>query len=157
MQRRIMELILGVNAMTRKDSGYGKKHPTNLRPDQRVLDAVRQRAAGGEISCAVAFDIAEKLKVVPAEVGVAIDTAEISIVKCQLGLFGYQPQKRLVRPSETISQALDTAIRAALVHDRLPCNEAWNIANSMELPKMAVSSACEALNIKISSCQLGAF
>lgn len=143
--------------MTREESGYGKKHRTNRRPDQKVLNAVRQGAAEGEISCAVAFDIMEKLKVAPAEVGFAIDIAELSIVKCQLGLFGYRPQKRVVRPAETISQDLETAIRAALFNGRLPCTEAWKIADRMELPKMAVSCACEVLKIKISSCQLGAF
>jgi hypothetical protein len=44
-----------------------------------------------------------------------------------------------------------------LVDGRLPCAEAWRIADERNLKKMDVSSAVEALEIKIKPCQLGAF
>jgi hypothetical protein len=82
---------------------------------------------------------------------------EIELSKCQLGLFGYSPQKMVVKPAETVQADLERAIRRALMNDRLPCAAAWNIAETFGIPKMEVSSACEALKIKVKPCQLGAF
>jgi hypothetical protein len=52
---------------------------------------------------------------------------------------------------------MEEVIRDALDNDRLTCARAWEIAKKLGIGKMEVSSACEALEIKISSCQLGAF
>jgi len=90
-------------------------------------------------------------------VGFTIDSLEIHIVKCQLGLHGYQPDKKKVKSADSVPSELEKGIREALVDDRLPCTFAWEIAKRFDLPKMEVSSACEALKIKISSCQLGTF
>jgi len=136
---------------------FSKKHPADERPSDKVLEAVRQKAKEGEMPCAVAFDIANQLKVEPSEVGFAVDYSEIRLVKCQLGLFGYKPQKSIVKPADSVLPELEKAIRARLKDGRLPCREAWAIASEQGLRKMEVSSACEALGIKISNCQLGAF
>jgi hypothetical protein len=77
-------------------------------------------------------------------------------MKCQLGLFGYGPETKAVEP-KTPHQELEEAIRAALVEEKLTCIDAWSIASRLNVPKMTVSAACEALNIKLTSCQLGAF
>ncbi len=82
---------------------------------------------------------------------------EIEISKCQLGLFGYSPEKMVVKAAEAVQPDLEKAIRSALMNDRLPCAAAWSIAETSGMPKMAVSSACEALKIKVKPCQLGAF
>jgi len=82
----------------------------------------------------------------------------IRLVTCQLGLFGYAPEKKIVQPSETVDRALEDAIRAALQEDgRLTCRLAWELAERFQIPKMRVSAACEALSIKVRPCQLGAF
>jgi hypothetical protein len=86
-----------------------------------------------------------------------IDTLETKLTKCQLGLFGHGPQKMLVRPADRVSPELEDAIRQSLVQDKLPCKAAWDIAEKFGLRKMEVSAACEALKVKISSCQLGTF
>jgi len=39
----------------------------------------------------------------------------------------------------------------------LSCAVSWEIADALQLTRMAVSEACEALKIKIKPCQLGAF
>ena len=72
-------------------------------------------------------------------------------------LFGYGPQRRIVEPAESVTPALKEAIEASLVDNRLPCRVAWGIADKMGLKKMDVSSACEALKIKIGGCQIGSF
>jgi hypothetical protein len=150
--------ICGVNIMTHQDRGhYGKKHPPDRKVNPKVGEAIKEQASKGEIPCAVAFTIAVDLRTEPAEVGFTADLLEIPIVKCQLGLFGYGPKKKMVKPAETISPALRSAIRDSLVGERLSCTGAWEIAERLGIGKMEVSSACEALNIKIFSCQLGAF
>ena len=45
----------------------------------------------------------------------------------------------------------------ALAKKILTCHQAWSIASRFKVPKMTVSAACEALEIKIKPCQLGAF
>ncbi|MBW1802450.1 MAG: hypothetical protein JRJ85_17180, partial [Deltaproteobacteria bacterium] len=115
------------------------------------------RVSEGTISCAVAFNIAGELNVSPGEVGFTLDFLEIPIIKCQLGLHGYGPKRKIVEPGEKVSNELESVIREMLVNGRLPCASAWQIAERFGLRKMEVSSACEALKIKISSCQLGAF
>ncbi len=145
--------------MARKDKGrYAKKHSSDRKMDQKVAEAVQGRiSAEGEISCAAAFRIVSDLGVSPLEVGFTIDVMEIPVTKCQLGLFGYNPRKGFVKPAESVSSGLEDAIRRALVNDRLSCAAAWEIAEEIGVGKMDVTAACEALKIKISSCQLGTF
>jgi len=109
------------------------------------------------MACAVAFEIAESLGVPAEEVGFTLDSLEVKVVKCQLGLFGYSPAKRIVQPAERVPPDLEKAIRGALVKDRLPCSSAWALAEKRRLRKMEISSACETLGIKIGPCQLGTF
>ena len=79
------------------------------------------------------------------------------LVKCQLGLFGYTPEKKIVHAAKTVESALKEALQESLQDNRLPCASAWEIADRLQLRKMSVSNACEALGIKIKPCQLGAF
>jgi hypothetical protein len=144
--------------MTTKDHRpYAKKHPPESKPREEISRAVAERAKEAKLPCAVAFTLVKDLKATAAEVGLAADLQEIAIVKCQLGLFGYQPEKRIVKPAASVSPALEEAIRKGLKNGRLPCATAWRIAEQSGLPKMEVSSACEALKIKVTPCQLGAF
>jgi hypothetical protein len=79
------------------------------------------------------------------------------LVKCQLGLFGYTPKKKIVTPQDTTNQDLKNAIQKALVDERLPCISAWEIAARFQISKLTVSSIGEAIGVKIKPCQLGAF
>lgn len=141
---------------TRKQGEYGEKHE-NREVKKEIADAVRNRSVEGEITCADAFKIVEELNVTPDEVGYTTDILEVKLHKCQLGLYGYRPNKKIVEPAESVSEELERAIRQSLVNDRLTCAAAWEIAEKMGLKKMDVSCASEALKIKISPCQLGAF
>ena len=133
------------------------KHKNDNQPDPAISQEIQMRLRKDALACAVAFDIAGKLGCTPAEVGRTADLLHISLVKCQLGLFGYKPQKKIVDSRMPQEPALGDAIRDGLVDDRLPCKTAWRIAAQFGVPKMTVSSACEALGIKIKPCQLGAF
>lgn len=141
----------------RGEKGFAGKHPEDHRVDPGVLKAVKDRAREGELPCAVAFAIAKELGVSPKDVGVAADTMEIRLIRCQLGLFGHRPVKRLVKPLERVPPEMEKEIREGLQGTRLPCERAWAISKRLQVPKMEVSSACEALGIKIGPCQLGAF
>jgi hypothetical protein len=144
--------------MTREDRGhYGKKHAPDKKIDPAVADAVKNRAVEGKMACAVAFSIAADLGVAPEEVGFTIDILEIRLIKCQLGLFGYTPQKSIVKPAQSVPEEMEESIRSSLINGKLPCAAAWDIAPEMGIGKMAVSSACETLGVKIRPCQLGAF
>ena len=136
---------------------FAAKHPSGTQVDPRIQTEIEQLATSGKIPCAVAFDIASRLSVPPEDIGRAVDLLNIRLNKCQLGLFGYEPDKKIVNQSNTIEPQLETAIRGALVDGHLACQHAWEIASQLSVRKMVVSSACETLGIKIKPCQLGAF
>ncbi|MBP7737448.1 MAG: hypothetical protein KA369_15815 [Spirochaetes bacterium] len=124
---------------------------------EQLIEAIKGKAIAGTISCAASFAIAGELSVDTLEVGRALDDMGIEIIKCQLGLFGYKPEKKVVKPAESVSEEMKKEITACLKEGRLPCADAWAIAKKLKVAKMDVSAACEKLGIKITSCQLGAF
>ena len=143
--------------MTHRDAGdFSKKHGPEA-PNPAVAKAVTEAADSGQISCAQVFKITSETGVSPAEAGRTVDLLKIKLAKCQLGLFGYTPERVIVKPADKVSPELESAIRGRLADERLPCAQAWQIAEGLNLKKMDVSCAAEALGIKIRPCQLGAF
>jgi hypothetical protein len=148
--------------MTHEDEGnYAAKRPLNMIVDETLAEAVRGKTVKGEIACAHAEMITKQTGVTMEEIGAVIDLLEIRIRRCQIGLFGYPkerfPEGRVVKAAESVEPDLEASIRSHLVAGRLPCKSAWKIAAEYRIPKMAVSSACEALKIKVKPCQLGSF
>lgn len=125
--------------------------------DPIIATSLEKKSAAGEISCAKAEGVARDLKADMGEVGRTLDLLEIRIVQCQLGLFGFGERKKAVTPAETVPAGLRDAINAALAEGCLSCKDAWDIARKAETARMAISSACEAMGIRIKPCQLGAF
>ena len=94
--------------MGHEDAGhYAAKHPQGTRANPDIEKRLKERIADGRIGCAAAHAVAGELGVPPSEVGVAIDLLEARIEKCQLGLFGYRPEKRVVRPAESPSPEIN--------------------------------------------------
>jgi len=144
--------------MTHEDAGhYAAKHPSGTAVKQAVAEAIKQKRTGESISCAAAHAIAADLNLAPGEVAVTLDLLEIRINKCQMGLFGYKPEKKVVGPSDSVLPELENAIKMKSVNNKLTCLECWEIAENLQLNKMDVSTACETLDIKIGGCQIGAF
>jgi len=144
--------------MTRqKGQKFADKHGSNTQLSERIKDQIDRQAKNNELPCALAFKIADELNVSAAEVGKTADLLEIMLVKCQLGLFGYSPEKKIVKPQTPENPNLESTIRDSLVDGKLSCERAWEISRSLDIPKMAVSAVCEQLEIKIMPCQLGAF
>jgi len=125
--------------------------------EEQLQKMITSRAVSNALSCAAAFEIAGELGVSPGAVGETLDQLRIHLGGCQLGLFGYKPEKKIVKPLDAVDAALEAALRAALVSDRLPCRAAWDISERFQVAKMTVSAACETLGVKIRPCQLGAF
>lgn len=138
-------------------SDFTAKHTAGDRPDKKIAEAIKKRSKDNELPCAVAFAIAKEIGVSAEDVGKTVDLLNFRLVKCQLGLFGYTPEKKIVEPTASPDPALTAAIREAIKEDVLPCALAWDIADRLGVRKLTVSNACEALGIKIKPCQLGAF
>ncbi|MBW2193905.1 MAG: hypothetical protein JRF27_08985 [Deltaproteobacteria bacterium] len=144
--------------MTHEDSGhYAKKHPDGTTADPEIAEFVEKNLESGKISCAAAHKVAQELNVSPAEVGKTIDLVELRISKCQLGLFGYEPEKKIVTPVATVAPEIRDAIEASMIAGRLSCVSSWELAERFSLSKMKISAACEAMGVKVNPCQLGAF
>jgi hypothetical protein len=144
--------------MAHADKGkYKAKHPDKVTVSEKLTEGVKRASKKGDITCASAAKISDSQKIGMDKVGIAIDLAEIRIIKCQLGLFGYGSGKTALKPSESVSKELKDAIKKALVKGYLPCVAAWHIAERFSIPRISVAAACEALHIKVKPCQLGAF
>ena len=69
--------------------GYpdGKKVQPLQTVDQVLADAIKQAAPRGRLTCAAAWDIAEKRSLSKREAADACESLNIRIVQCQLGAF----------------------------------------------------------------------
>lgn len=140
-----------------KGKTFSTKHGPDEKPDTSIKNEILKQTKNEKIPCAVAFEIAKVLRISPEKVGKTADLMNFKLTKCQLGLFGYQPKKKIVNPQENIKEDVKNAISDSLAQGRLSCKKAWDIAHRFHVGKMTVSGACEALGIKINDCQLGAF
>jgi hypothetical protein len=144
--------------MTHEDAGhYASKHPKGVTADPKIVEQIKQKLSDNHITCAEAHAVATDLSVQPSQVGMTIDLLEARIIKCQMGLFGYSPQKSIVKPAENVSSELKSAIETERVDNHISCEHCWKIASQQGCHKLEVAGACEALEIKVKPCQLGAF
>lgn len=144
--------------MMRKDTGsFADKRGAGEKIDPRIAEAVQAKTADNEFSCHHAEQLAEDIQVPMEAIGATLDLMGIRISRCQLGLFGYAPESRIVKPAPSVEPKIEEAIRQALQNGRLPCLAAWAIAKTFSKPRMNVAEICESLKIKIKPCQLGAF
>jgi hypothetical protein len=146
------------SAMTHDTTGgYAAKHPKGAEPDPRIVDVLKTKMKDGGVSCAAAHKTSEQLSVPPTAVGRTMDLLELRIVKCQMGLFGYSPVKKIVEPAEAVTPEIRAAVSAETMNGRLACRTAWDIADRLGITRLALAAACEAMAVKVSPCQIGAF
>jgi hypothetical protein len=141
----------------KKRKPYSQKHDPHLRPDPTIKKALTNRGVGSEIPCALAFEIARDLGVAPEKVGRTVDILDIPLATCQLGLFGYKPEKKIIRAEDTTNQELKDVVVGSTEDSRLSCAVAWQIADRFNVGKKVVGNVCQANGIKIKDCRLGAF
>jgi len=137
--------------------GIKNKESAGAKPDPIIADELKTRVKDNELACAVAFHIAKSVQADPARIGDTADLMNIRLAKCQLGLFGYKPEKKIVKPETDIDPKIREAIVGELADGKLSCVKAWGISATHGIPKLKVGNICEALGIKIVKCQLGAF
>jgi hypothetical protein len=140
-----------------KGKSFSTKHGPDEKPDTLIKNEILKQTKNENIPCAVAFEIAKVLQIPPEKVGKTADLMNFKLTKCQLGLFGYQSQKKIIKPQDGIRVDVKDAVSDALVQGRLSCKRAWDIASRLHVRKMTVSGACEAMGVKIKDCQIGAF
>lgn len=136
---------------------YGSKHPADALPDPLIASALEAAAASSRVSCSQAHALATALNVSPAEIGRNMDLLELRIVECQMGIFGHQPQKKILKPAASVPEELSERLREVAPEGVVSCATCWKVARESGLEKMAVAAACEHLGLKIKPCQLGAF
>lgn len=112
---------------------------------------------GKEISCENAFTVIENTGVLPLDVGKLINRLDMKITCCQLGLFGYKPEKKILKPADSVSEQLSSLIMQYVNNGRIICADVWKVADSQGITRLDAASACEKLSLKIKKCQLGAF
>ncbi len=144
--------------MTHTDKGnYAAKHPEAVSLNTAVVQALKNTAKNGKITCAAAHKIARDCSVAPAEAGRAIDAEELQITHCQLGIFKHSADRPAAPANLKLTPELEKALAEGMVNGHLPCKTSWSIANHFMLTKRQVGAACDRLGIKINACQLGTF
>lgn len=144
--------------MAHQDKGkYFKKHPEGTKVREDLKQEILKQVKDNNIACRAAEKIAQKINLSLGEIGVGIDLLNFNIVQCQLGLFGFDSKQKSVGAATSVSPDLETAIRKAMVDNRLSCQSAWEIAERLNIKRLDVCAACENLKIKVKPCQLGAF
>jgi len=136
-----------------------RKEKTNFpqEPDPELKKILQEKTKGNELPCAVAFSIGKDHGIPIDQIGMAADFLKIKLTKCQLGLFGYKPGKKIVKTTAAIDKNLEVRIKKASPEGKISCKAAWQIASDLGIGKLEVGNTCETLSIKIGACQLGAF
>lgn len=119
-------------------------------------DIVRKSTSQNKISCRKALLIAEENSVNPIEVGKAADKFGIKIIKCSLGLFGYE-NSPVQNCNADFHPELENLIKINISEDKLTCDNAFKIAHQLKIDKLQITSFCNSRGFKISKCKLGAF
>jgi hypothetical protein len=140
-----------------KGKYFSTKYGPDEKPDTSIKNEILKQTKNEKVPCAVAFEIAKALQISPETVGKTADLMNFKLTKCQLGLFGYQPKKKIIKPQDSIKADVKDAVSDALVQGSLSCKRAWDIASRLHVRKMTVSAACEVMGVKIKDCQIGAF
>ena len=129
--------------------------------DEKLLQAMCDRLEDGRLACNQAFAIAQILGVDPVTVGLAANEAGIRIARCQLGLFGYGPKAegkhKIVTAMDEVPARLAARLRAGAEGEAITCTAVWKAADGLGYKRLEASSAVEALDLKVSRCQLACF
>ena len=128
---------------------------------EEIKAKIKSSLVNGQLPCTVAHVIAYELGVKPLQVGQTADEMEVALSLCQLGCFGYGPKaegkSKILCPTTKKDDKLIERLRSTAVEGSIPCLRLWQIAAEFGLERLAVSSAAEALGLKIGPCQLGSF
>ncbi len=143
--------------MAHEDKGhYANKHQGKS-IDPIISKKINSLADDGNLTCSAAHKIGKDIGISASQIGVQTDLMEYRISQCQLGLFGYSPEKKRINPDIDISKDLMAALDKANIDGKISCSQCWEIAKALKITKLDLGSACEKKGIRIKPCQLGAF
>ncbi len=116
----------------------------------------------GHLSCEAAHEIASKSESTPEEVGKRATDLGIQITRCQLGFFGYAPEKgmpgyKIVHKLDTLPEPVSAEVKNAAAEGKVSCREVWRIAEKHNVKRPDMGDIVETLGIKVTPCQLGCF
>ena len=78
---------LGLFGHAPRGEGKGRIVQSGVEVSEELADRLRSAAVNGQLSCAVAWEIAGEFRVKRLDLGNAAETLGISIAPCQLGFF----------------------------------------------------------------------
>ncbi|MBN1685415.1 MAG: hypothetical protein JW852_02115 [Spirochaetales bacterium] len=128
-----------------------------------VEKQIRSAVGGdGQLTCEATHRVAASLGTKPLDIGKHANRFDIRITKCQLGLFGYAPQKgmpgyKLVKELDTLPEPVSTSVKEAAVQGKISCLKLWRIAEQHGVTRPDMGNIVETLKIKVRPCQLGCF
>lgn len=122
-----------------------------------IYSTLQEFTHNNKITCQNAHDFAKKCNQSPLQIGRLLDEKNIRVDKCQLGLFGYGPQKKKLAPHINLSPDQQQSIRNAQQKACVSCHDSWKLAKQLNLSRLEMGSACEKLGLRIKPCQLGIF
>jgi hypothetical protein len=129
--------------------------------EESLQEAMLNRLEDGRLPCNQAFAIAQILGLEPERVGLKANDEGMRISRCQLGLFGYGPKAegkhKIVEPMEEVPERLAARLRAEAGADGITCSAVWKVADGLGIRRMEASSACEAMGLRVSRCELACF
>ena len=129
---------------------------------EKIIQAAKERAVNSELACVHAHEIAADLGIDPMEVGKAVNRAtNLRFCRCQIGLFGYGPKPegrhKVVLKAEHVPEEIEAALIAKSIDGHITCKAIWDVADQFTYPRLAVANIVEAMELKVTPCQLGCF
>ncbi len=130
-------------------------------PSEKISEMIAIYPEKGKLPCAVAHYIAAYLTLDPNEVGRVATQIGTRLYQCQLGLFGYgrkgKSEYKITGRKVEVDQEVLDLINAHVANGRISCAMLWEIADTKGIIRAEAGNVADALGIKVTPCQLGAF
>jgi len=134
------------------------QYPVGETPDKTIAAKIEAAANRDKrIACRALHDIANELNCPPQKVGRTADLMEVRISHCQLGLFGRSNNTTTALPKGNVTQEMKVAVESVISDGKIACEDSWRLAGQLNLSRLEMGALCDALEVKVTPCQLGAF
>ncbi len=129
---------------------------------EQILQRILERTVEGFLACADAHALAQELGLSPRALGKIVNArTDVRFDRCQLGLFGYGPKaegkSKIVLKAQNLPEEIVQAIQERTKDGRISCLALWEIAERFRYPRLGIANIAEALELKVTPCQLGCF
>ncbi|OQY02240.1 MAG: hypothetical protein B6I26_01445 [Desulfobacteraceae bacterium 4572_130] len=143
--------------MTKKHAkDYAIKH-SGKRINKKAEKIIKQKSKDEKITCKSLHIAAKEIGITPSDAGIQIDLMGLKLIECQLGVFGYLPNGKILKKEIKFSKQVEKIIEKNTQNGKIICKKCWEIAKNLKMKKLDISSIANIKNIKIKNCQLGAY